>query len=93
MWQLTACKISVSFSLLNRIKNETNFYRISELMLAPARYTFIKNAYWELAWLGILAVFSFKIVFIYLKVIQFRIRFMFYLIHITISSFLTSDAK
>ena len=34
MWHLTACKSSVSLSFLNWIKNETIFYRISELMLA-----------------------------------------------------------
>ena len=34
MWHLTACKISVSLSFLNWIKNETIFYHISELMLA-----------------------------------------------------------
>ena len=36
MWHLTACKISVSLSFLNWIKNEMIFfyYRISELMLA-----------------------------------------------------------
>ena len=34
MWHLTACKISVNLSFLNRIKNEMIFYRISELMLA-----------------------------------------------------------
>ena len=33
MWHLTACKISVGLSFLNRIKNEMIFYRISELML------------------------------------------------------------
>ena len=33
MWHLTACKISVSLSFLNWIKNEIIFYRISELML------------------------------------------------------------
>ena len=34
MWQLTACKISVSLSFLTWIKNEIVFYHISELMLA-----------------------------------------------------------
>ena len=40
MWHLTACKISVSLSFLNWIKNEMIFFffffflRISELMLA-----------------------------------------------------------
>ena len=33
MWHLTACKTSVSLSFLNWIKNETIFYRNSELML------------------------------------------------------------
>ena len=32
MLHLTACKISVSLSVLNWIKNEMIFYRISELM-------------------------------------------------------------
>ena len=34
MWHLTACKISVSLSFLNWIKNEMISYRTSELMLA-----------------------------------------------------------
>ena len=34
MLHLTACKISVSLSFLNWIKNEKIFYRASELMLA-----------------------------------------------------------
>ena len=34
MWQLTTCKVSVSLSFLNWIKNEMIFYCISELMLA-----------------------------------------------------------
>ena len=34
MWHLTACKISVSLSFLNWIKNEMIFYRISKLMWA-----------------------------------------------------------
>ena len=34
MWHLIACKISVSLSFFNWIKNEMIFYRISELMLA-----------------------------------------------------------
>ena len=34
MWHLTVCKISVSLSFLNWIKNEMIFYLISELMLA-----------------------------------------------------------
>ena len=34
MWHLTACKISVSLTFLKWIKNEMNFYHISELMLA-----------------------------------------------------------
>ena len=34
MCHLTACEISVSLSVLNWIKNEMIFYRISELMLA-----------------------------------------------------------
>ena len=29
MWHLTACKISVSLSFLNEIKNEMSFYRIN----------------------------------------------------------------
>ena len=33
MWHMTACKISVSLSFLKWVKNEMNFYRISELML------------------------------------------------------------
>ena len=33
MWHLTVCKISVSPWVLNWIKNEMIFYRISELML------------------------------------------------------------
>ena len=33
MWHLTACKISVSPSFLNWIKNEMIFYHTSELML------------------------------------------------------------
>ena len=34
MWHLTACKVSVSQSFLNWIKNEMIIYCISELMLA-----------------------------------------------------------
>ena len=34
MWHLTVCKISVSLSFSNWIKNEMIFYLISELMLA-----------------------------------------------------------
>ena len=33
MWHLAACKISVSLSFWNRIKNEMSFYRVSELIL------------------------------------------------------------
>ena len=34
MWHMTDCKISVSLLLLEWIKKEMIFYRISELMLA-----------------------------------------------------------
>ena len=34
MWHLTACEIPVSLSVLNWIKTEMTFYRMSELMLA-----------------------------------------------------------
>ena len=33
MWYMTACKISVSHSFLNWIKNEMIFFHISELVL------------------------------------------------------------
>ena len=33
MWHLIVCKISVSLSFLNWIKNEIIFYRISELIM------------------------------------------------------------
>ena len=33
MWHLTACKISVSLSFMNWIKNEMIFYCVSELFI------------------------------------------------------------
>ena len=53
MWHLTACKISVSLSFLNWIKNEMIFYHISELMLATLiqRYDkVISFQEWETNW-------------------------------------------
>ena len=44
MWHLTACKISLSLSFLNWIKNKMLFYRISELML-PTFYDRIDTIY------------------------------------------------
>ena len=38
MWHLTVCKISVSLSFLNWIKNEMIFYRFSELILPAHDY-------------------------------------------------------
>ena len=45
MWHLTACRISVSLSLLNWIKNEMIVYPISELMLPTLiqRYDYLKK--------------------------------------------------
>ena len=44
MWHLTACKISVSLSFLNWIKNDMIFfYRISELMLATIIQRYAKK--------------------------------------------------
>ena len=43
MWQVTACKISVSLSFLKWIKSEIIFYRISELMLPILIQRYVKN--------------------------------------------------
>ena len=45
MWQLTACKISVSLLFLNWIKNEMIFYRISELMLPTLIQRYDKKSF------------------------------------------------
>ena len=45
MWHLTVCKISVSLSFLNWIKNEMIFYHISELMLANLIQTYNKISF------------------------------------------------
>ena len=45
MWCLKACKISVSLLFLNWIKNETIFYRISELMLAAFIQRYDKKSF------------------------------------------------
>ena len=45
MWHLTACKISVSLSFLNWVKNEMIFYRISELMLATLIQRYNKKSF------------------------------------------------
>ena len=45
MWHLTACKISVSLSFLNWIKNVMNFYRISELLLPTLIQRYDKNSF------------------------------------------------
>ena len=43
MWHLAACKISVSLSFLNWIKNEIFFYHISELILATLIHRYDKK--------------------------------------------------
>ena len=50
MWYLTVCKISVSLSFLNWIKNEMFFfffffYRLSELMLATLIQRYDKKSF------------------------------------------------
>ena len=45
MWHLTACKISVSLSYLNWIKNEMIFYHISELMLPTLIQKYDKKSF------------------------------------------------
>ena len=45
MWHLTVCKISVSLSFLNWIKNEMILYRISELMLATLIQRYDKKSF------------------------------------------------
>ena len=45
MWHLTACKISVCLSFLNRIKNEMIFYGISELILPTLIQRYDKKSF------------------------------------------------
>ena len=45
MWHLTACKISVSLSFLNGIKNAMIFLPISELMLATLIERYDKKSF------------------------------------------------
>ena len=45
MWHLAVCKISVSLSVLNWIKNEMSLYRISELMLATLIQRYDKKSF------------------------------------------------
>ena len=45
MWHLTACKISVSLSFLNWIKNEMIFNHISELILATLIQRYDKKSF------------------------------------------------
>ena len=46
MWHLTVCKVSVSISFLNWIKNEMIFfYCISELMLATLIQRYDKKSF------------------------------------------------
>ena len=50
MWHLAACKISVSLSFLNWIKNEIIFYGISELMLAALFQRYDKTSFHFIFW-------------------------------------------
>ena len=46
MWHLTACKISVSLSFLNLIKNEMTFYGNTELVLAILIQRYDKKSFY-----------------------------------------------